>query len=234
MFDKNTDSLFQVFNGDATNDDFDDVEDFSSDEEMITTTTTKRTGSAEPETGNKKQKTDMDVDDAKKFRDDIAKQIVPVVADTFEEETSRAVANIAGLQGTTTEDGEKLVLSHQVRHQVAVPPNYPYVPISQHKAPEDPARVYPFTLDPFQRVAVSSIERNESVLVSAHTSAGKTVVAEYAIAQCLKNKQRVIYTSPIKVPWIHSELEFMQRTHHFFNRLYLIKSIVNLQRNLVM
>jgi ATP-dependent RNA helicase DOB1 len=36
------------------------------------------------------------------------------------------------------------------------------------------------------------------VLVSAHTSAGKTVVAEYAIAQSLKNNQRVIYTSPIK------------------------------------
>ncbi len=34
--------------------------------------------------------------------------------------------------------------------------------------------------------------------MSAHTSAGKTVVAEYAIAQCLKNNQRVIYTSPIK------------------------------------
>ena len=35
-------------------------------------------------------------------------------------------------------------------------------------------------------------------MVSAHTSAGKTVVAEYAIAQSLKNNQRVIYTSPIK------------------------------------
>ncbi len=35
--------------------------------------------------------------------------------------------------------------------------------------------------------------------MSAHTSAGKTVVAEYAIAQALQNKQRVIYTSPIKV-----------------------------------
>jgi ATP-dependent RNA helicase DOB1 len=89
--------------------------------------------------------------------------------------------------------------SLQVRHQVALPLNYDYKPISQHVPPEDPARTYPFTLDPFQRVAVSSIERNESVLVSAHTSAGKTVVAEYAIAQCLKNKQRVIYTSPIKV-----------------------------------
>jgi ATP-dependent RNA helicase DOB1 len=28
--------------------------------------------------------------------------------------------------------------------------------------------------------------------------AGKTAVAEYAIALALKNKQRVIYTSPIK------------------------------------
>lgn len=40
--------------------------------------------------------------------------------------------------------------------------------------------------------------KNESVLVAAHTSAGKTAVAEYAIAQSLKNNQRVIYTSPIK------------------------------------
>ncbi|CAG8586255.1 2610_t:CDS:10, partial [Gigaspora margarita] len=59
-------------------------------------------------------------------------------------------------------------------------------------------RTYPFTLDPFQEKAIACIERLESVLVSAHTSAGKTVVAEYAIAQSLRNKQRVIYTSPIK------------------------------------
>jgi superfamily II RNA helicase len=41
-------------------------------------------------------------------------------------------------------------------------------------------------------------ERNESVLVAAHTSAGKTVVAEYAIAKALKAGQRVVYTSPLK------------------------------------
>lgn len=34
--------------------------------------------------------------------------------------------------------------------------------------------------------------------VSAHTSAGKTVVAEYAIAMALRDNQRVVYTSPIK------------------------------------
>lgn len=119
----------------------------------------------------------------------------PVVADKFETEQEREVA-AAGLQ--TTDDKGTVVLSHHVRHEVSLPPNYPYVPISEHKPPAEPARTWPFTLDPFQQVAIHSIQREESVLVSAHTSAGKTVVAEYAIAQCLKNNQRVIYTSPIK------------------------------------
>jgi ATP-dependent RNA helicase DOB1 len=119
----------------------------------------------------------------------------PVVTDSFETEAQREVVASAGLQ-QAVEEGQ-VVLSHQVRHQVALPPKYDYIPISEHKS-ENPARVYPFTLDPFQAVSIASIERNESVLVSAHTSAGKTVVAEYAIAQSLLAKQRVIYTSPIK------------------------------------
>ena len=119
-----------------------------------------------------------------------------VVTDAFATEQSREVAAAAGLQGK--QDGSAVVLSHQVRHQVALPPDCEYVPISEHKAPAQPAKDYPFELDPFQQVSIASIQRNESVLVSAHTSAGKTVVAEYAIAHCLKNNQRVIYTSPIK------------------------------------
>uniref|UniRef100_A0A0K0CVP4 Helicase ATP-binding domain-containing protein n=1 Tax=Angiostrongylus cantonensis TaxID=6313 RepID=A0A0K0CVP4_ANGCA len=42
------------------------------------------------------------------------------------------------------------------------------------------------------------MERGESVFVAAHTSAGKTVVAEYAVALCEKHRTRAIYTSPIK------------------------------------
>ncbi|KLO18246.1 antiviral helicase [Schizopora paradoxa] len=121
----------------------------------------------------------------------------PVVVDEFETEAKREVAAAAGLTGAV-EAGTKLELRHQVRHQVAVPPGYNYTPIANHVPPAKPAREYKFTLDPFQQVSVHAIQRNESVLVSAHTSAGKTVVAEYAIAQCLQNKQRVIYTSPIK------------------------------------
>ncbi|KIX04617.1 uncharacterized protein Z518_05487 [Rhinocladiella mackenziei CBS 650.93] len=132
--------------------------------------------------------------DAKRMR--MEEEAEPVVTDTFETEQSREVAASAGLRASKEED--KVILSHQVRHQVALPPDYDYVPISQHESPAEPARTWPFQLDPFQQVSIASIERNESVLVSAHTSAGKTVVAEYAIAQCLKNNQRVIYTSPIK------------------------------------
>jgi len=97
-----------------------------------------------------------------------------------------------------TDNTQHVSLQHQVRHQVALPPNYNYIPIAQHKPSENPARTYPFTLDPFQQCSINCIQRNESVLVSAHTSAGKTVVAEYAIAQGLRDKQRVVYTSPIK------------------------------------
>lgn len=69
---------------------------------------------------------------------------------------------------------------------------------SHYTLPEKPAKSYSFQLDAFQQEAVNCLERRESVMVAAHTSAGKTVVAEYAIAMALRDKQRIIYTSPIK------------------------------------
>jgi antiviral helicase SKI2 len=57
---------------------------------------------------------------------------------------------------------------------------------------------FPFELDPFQKEAILHLERGESVFVAAHTSAGKTVVAEYAIAMAAKHLTRAVYTSPIK------------------------------------
>merc|ERR1719186_796515 len=50
----------------------------------------------------------------------------------------------------------------------------------------------------FQKQAVLKLEQSQSVFVAAHTSAGKTVVAEYAIALSQKHMTRTIYTSPIK------------------------------------
>ena len=60
------------------------------------------------------------------------------------------------------------------------------------------ARTWPFKLDTFQKEAVYHLENGDSVFVAAHTSAGKTVVAEYAIALAAKHMTKAIYTSPIK------------------------------------
>lgn len=112
------------------------------------------------------------------------------ILDEFQKQSSREVSGDKG-EGS-------MKLQHQARHQVAIPKNYDYRPISEYVPNPKPAKTYPFVLDPFQQMSIYCIEKNESVLVSAHTSAGKTVVAEYSIAQSLRNKQRVIYTSPIK------------------------------------
>ncbi|ORY25352.1 rRNA-processing arch domain-domain-containing protein [Naematelia encephala] len=135
--------------------------------------------------------------------------VMPMVADEFEQEATREVEPDQGLGAGQVDEG-KMKLVHQVRHQVALPQNYPYVPIAQHKRLDPPARTYKFALDPFQHVATSCIERNESVLVSAHTSAGKTVVAEFAIATCLNEGRRVVYTSPIKALSNQKYREFLE------------------------
>ncbi|KAI4332431.1 hypothetical protein L6164_017340 [Bauhinia variegata] len=83
-------------------------------------------------------------------------------------------------------------------HDVSYPEGYVFPPSSSAKQDSEPAKKFPFNLDPFQSEAINCIENGESVMVSAHTSAGKTVVASYAIAMSLRNGQRVIYTSPIK------------------------------------
>ncbi|KAI9757303.1 MAG: hypothetical protein M4579_003514 [Chaenotheca gracillima] len=62
----------------------------------------------------------------------------------------------------------------------------------------DMAMEWPFELDTFQKEAVYHLENGDSVFVAAHTSAGKTVVAEYAIALAAKHMTKAIYTSPIK------------------------------------
>ncbi|KAF8140636.1 ATP-dependent RNA helicase [Boletus edulis] len=67
-----------------------------------------------------------------------------------------------------------------------------------HELVPEMAHKYPFDLDTFQKEAVYHLEMGDSVFVAAHTSAGKTVVAEYAIALAEKHMTRAIYTSPIK------------------------------------
>jgi superfamily II RNA helicase len=54
-------------------------------------------------------------------------------------------------------------------------------------------------LDPFQIKAIQLLEQQRTVVVSAATGTGKTLIAEFIINACLKNGSvKVIYTAPIK------------------------------------
>ena len=55
-----------------------------------------------------------------------------------------------------------------------------------------------FTLNSFQVRSVEAIDRKRSVLVSAPTGAGKTLIAEYAVEKAIESGKRAIYTAPIK------------------------------------
>src|SRR5262245_34221220 len=57
---------------------------------------------------------------------------------------------------------------------------------------------YPFVFDAFQEEAMHCIAAGTSVIVSAPTGAGKTLIAEFAIFRALANRQRLAYTTPIK------------------------------------
>ncbi|XP_050270581.1 DExH-box ATP-dependent RNA helicase DExH9 [Quercus robur] len=95
-------------------------------------------------------------------------------------------------------------------HDVSYPEGYVPPPPLPSSSASAAAKEFPFTLDPFQSESINCLENGESVMVSAHTSAGKTVVALYAIAMSLRNKQRVIYTSPIKALSNQKYREFKQ------------------------
>jgi superfamily II RNA helicase len=57
---------------------------------------------------------------------------------------------------------------------------------------------YPFPLDDFQVEAARALDDGQSVIVSAPTGAGKTLVAEYAIQLALETGRRIAYTTPLK------------------------------------
>ncbi|KAJ2742705.1 ATP-dependent RNA helicase mtr4 [Coemansia sp. BCRC 34301] len=216
-------ALFDVFNdagGDDSSDSSDEqapptalpisgLEDSDKEEDPSFTLHDKRKKKQAKERADSDSDSDSDTA-GKRVRVDKKRMPEAIVLDSFSEDLQRSVKP-AGLD-TSAADKETgtLVLSHSVRHQVSIPSDYQYVPLSQRPAISDPARTYPFTLDPFQQASIQCISSNESVLVAAHTSAGKTVVAEYAIAQSLRAKQRVIYTSPIKALSNQKYREFLE------------------------
>jgi len=55
-----------------------------------------------------------------------------------------------------------------------------------------------YLLDEFQEKAIKYIEDDESVVVSAPTGSGKTLIADYLINKYVGSSYRVVYTAPIK------------------------------------
>ena len=62
----------------------------------------------------------------------------------------------------------------------------------------DPAQLCPFPLDDFQLEAIDALNQGHSVVVSAPTGSGKTLVGEYAIHRAMAHGQKVFYTTPLK------------------------------------
>uniref|UniRef100_A0A3Q4N174 SKI2 subunit of superkiller complex n=1 Tax=Neolamprologus brichardi TaxID=32507 RepID=A0A3Q4N174_NEOBR len=96
------------------------------------------------------------------------------------------------------EEKSKLKDNTEENKKWAIPVNITSPCDDFYKRIPNPAFKWPFELDVFQKQAVLRLEAHDSVFVAAHTSAGKTVVAEYAIALSQKHMTRTIYTSPIK------------------------------------
>ena len=57
---------------------------------------------------------------------------------------------------------------------------------------------FPFQLDQFQIEAIKAINSGNSVVLTAPTGSGKTLIGEFAIYRGLSHKSRVFYTTPLK------------------------------------
>ena len=57
---------------------------------------------------------------------------------------------------------------------------------------------FPFPLDPFQIDAIKAINSGNSVVLTAPTGSGKTLIGEFAIYRALSHDSRVFYTTPLK------------------------------------
>jgi len=69
----------------------------------------------------------------------------------------------------------------------------------------------PWPLDPFQIEAIEKLDHHRGVLVSAPTSSGKTVVAEYCNFRALREGRRVVYTTPLKALSNQKYRDFVRR-----------------------
>src|SRR5690606_37962108 len=81
------------------------------------------------------------------------------------------------------------------RAHVTRPPTRPQVAAVGRR---DPLVDHPFALDPFQQRAIEALDSGSSGRGAAPTGAGKTVVAEHAVARALAEGGKAFHPTPIK------------------------------------
>lgn len=103
--------------------------------------------------------------------------------------------NLPSINPTTAPQAAKQELTDQIK-SYAIKDTWD---ISQFPTEvPNPALTFPYPLDPFQIRSMYRLELGQTVFVAAPTSAGKTTVAQYAIALARSHKMKTLYTSPIK------------------------------------
>ncbi|WP_373478859.1 DEAD/DEAH box helicase [Geminocystis sp.] len=71
--------------------------------------------------------------------------------------------------------------------------------------------IFPYILDDFQQEAIGYLDQNKSVVVTAPTGSGKTLIGEYAIYRALTQGKRVFYTTPLKALSNQKFRDFQQK-----------------------
>lgn len=92
---------------------------------------------------------------------------------------------------------KNVITKDDVTHKIIMEKGTEYKKIAQN--PKYTYQTYDFKLDTFQNIGICAVEQNESIVVSAQTACGKTLVGEYAIARALNTNGRGIYLTPLEI-----------------------------------
>ncbi len=85
-----------------------------------------------------------------------------------------------------------------------------------------------FQLDPFQEKSIEFTKNQNSVIVSAPTGSGKTLIAEELIRDCINKEEGIIYTAPIKAL---SNQKFRDFSCKYPQKVGIVTGDVSINRN---
>jgi superfamily II RNA helicase len=85
-----------------------------------------------------------------------------------------------------------------------------------------------FQLDPFQKKSIELTKEQNSVIVSAPTGSGKTLIAERLIEDCIERDRGIIYTAPIKAL---SNQKFRDFGKKYPNKVGIVTGDVSINRD---